>query len=605
MSTAASDERNQETESPVRKPSGLRRRLRILSKPVAITMFVLTAVAVASGGGLGITPALAAGPEVTGQGSSYADPALQTWSTQVRTLYGDNVNYQVSSSVTGLNFFAQNQVTFGASEIGYSTGQMSYTPTKPYQYLPDVAGATCLMYNVSGRLGNRITNLSLSPKVLAEIWTGTISRWNDPQIAAINSGVVLPSAPIVAVYREDASGENYLFSQYLNYMEPQVWQPFVSTLQSGANVTAIWPTGTNHGKYNLSSFVGQTGSDNASEYVTTIGDSITYVETAYAIEHNMPCAFVQNASGNWVQPSELTDAVGLERATLLPDLEQELDGVYSNPLPTAYPISAYSYLVTPKGAGSMSSAQGAVLGRFIRYFACQGQADAGPLGYSPLPANLVTADFAAINRIPGAATAPAQATAANCQGNPYVDGQINLPEPCIQGQACNNGGGSTTTTTTTASGPGSTTSGQSGTTTPGGTTATTTPATGGSTHRGHGGKKSTGGQHYGCSSGCGPAPTKGKAGSSSLADGLWPGQKILSGGATTVNGQGIGNELASENFSMLGLRLSTATMWLSACLLLTLIGLPPTLARARRRRKPSQGTAAPLDATAAIRRSAS
>jgi phosphate transport system substrate-binding protein len=283
-----------------------------------------------------------------------------------------------------------------------------------------------------------------------------------------------------------------------------------------------------------------------------------------------------------VAPSEETDAVGLERAQLLPDLEQKLQGVYSNPLPTAYPISAYSYLVTPKGPGSISPAVGAVLGRFIRFFSCSGQNSAGDLGYSPLPPNLVDADFAAINRIPGAARAPAEATAANCS-DPYVDGQIQLPgEPCIQGTTCtSSGGGSTTTTTTSPGGPTTTT------TAPGGSSSSTTP--GDSKGGKKGGTKSAGstktGQHFG--NGAAP-PVVAKSGNLSLANGQWPGQKIVPGaqpGANLSNGQSLGNVLASEDFTLLGVRVSTGTMWASVALLILLVAFPPTAARLHRRRK--------------------
>jgi phosphate transport system substrate-binding protein len=513
---------------------------------------------------------MAAGPTITGAGSSYAAVALSNWAAQVGIEYQDSVDYSVSSSVIGLNLFAQNQVTFGASEIGYSTNQANYLPKGPYQYLPDVAGATCLMYNLTGRLGNAVKALNLNSQVLAQIWTGTVTNWDAPQIAAINPGVDLPDKPIIAVYRSDASGENYIFSQYLDYLQPGIWVPFVKTLQAGEPVSAIFPSGTEHGHYDLSDFVAQNGSDGASDFVASTGDSITYVETAYAINHNLPCAYVQNASGNWVAPSEETDAVGLERAQLLPDLEQKLQGVYSNPLPTAYPISAYSYLVTAKGPGSISPAVGAVLGQFIRFFACAGQNSAGELGYSPLPPNLVDADFAAINRIPGAAPAPAEATPENCS-DPYVDGQIQLPgEPCIQGATCSSGGDPTTTSTTSPSGPESSSS-----------TTTLGRSKGGT----KGGGSTKTGQHFG--NGAAP-PFVTKSGNLSVANGQWPGQKIVPGaqpGAALSNGQSLGNVLASEDFTLLGVRVSPATMWASVALLILLVALPPTVARQRKRRK--------------------
>ncbi|MGO9196238.1 MAG: substrate-binding domain-containing protein [Acidimicrobiales bacterium] len=531
-------------------------------------LVVLCALAGAGSVGLIATPtASASGPEITGGGSSYAAVAINQWVAQVSTKYGISVNYGVSSSVQGLNEFALNELDFGASEIGYSTGQAQETPTEPYQYLPDVAGATCLDYNLTGRLGNQIETLRLNTQVMADIFTGTITKWDSPVIQAINPGLPLPDAPIVVVFRTDASGENYLFGQYLQYLEPQIWDPFVKTLRL-PSPSANWPfpsgNGGSYGKYSFSNWVGQSGSDGASNFVAGQSDSITYVETAYALIHHDPCAYVQNESGNWLQPSEKADAVGLERAQLLPDLEQKLDGVYKNPLPDAYPISAYSYLVTPKGPGSMNPAKGQVLGEFIRFLACEGQQSAGILGYAPLPPNLVDEDFAAINRIPGAAPAPTTATPSNCQ-NPYVDGQTPLPgEPAIQGQSPP-GGGSTTTTQPSG---GSTTN----TTSPGG------PSNSGGTT---GTKSGRGHSHTGRSGG------KASGSDAALADGAWPGRPIVPGlktGASLQNGQQFGNALASSGISLLGVRLGVGSMLWSVLALVALLAVPPLIAVLRRRR---------------------
>ncbi len=523
--------------------------------------------ALASRSIIGTPVASASGPEITGGGSSYAAVAINQWVAQVSSLYGDSVNYGVSSSVQGLNEYAQKQIDFGASEIGYSTGQAQYTPTGSYQYLPDVAGATCLDYNLTGRLGNKIQNLRLSPQVMTLMFTGTITKWNAPQIAAINPGVLLPDAPIYIVFRSDASGENYLFGQYLQYLEPQIWDPFVHALKF-PTPSANWPfpsgNGGSYAKYNFTNWVSQAGSDGASNYVAGQNDSITYVETAYALLHNDPCAYVQNASGNWLRPSETADAIGLEKAQLLPDLEQLLDGVYKNPLPGAYPISAYSYLVTPKGPGSMDPAKGAVLGQFIRFFACKGQQSAGILGYAPLPPNLVDEDFAAINRIPGAAKAPTTATASNCQ-NPYVDGQTPLPgEPTIAGQ----GGGTGTTTTTQ---PGTTT----GTTSPGGSNKGGS-STGSKTAKHHG--STQGGNQGGTTNGS----------TAALANGAWPGERIVPSvqpGGSLANGQTLGDELATSGISLLGVKLGVGSMALSVLVLVILLAAPPLIASLRRRRR--------------------
>ena len=173
---------------------------------------------------LNATPALASGPLVNGGGSSYAAVAINQWDAEIQSIDGDTINYNTSSSVIGLNEFAQNQIDFGASEIGYSTGQASASPSEPYQYLPDVAGAECLMYNLTGITGKPITQLLLNARVMAEIFSGQIKFWDDPAIKALNSGALLPHTPISVVWRSDASGDNYLFSEYLTFEQPQIWK---------------------------------------------------------------------------------------------------------------------------------------------------------------------------------------------------------------------------------------------------------------------------------------------------------------------------------------------------------------------------------------------
>jgi len=408
---------------------------------------------------LGADPALAGGPLVNGGGSSYAAVAINQWAAEAQSIYGDTINYNTTSSVIGLNQFATSppQIDFGASEIGYSTGQAASTPNEPYQYLPDVAGATCLMYNLKGITGQPVKQLLLNSGLMANIFSGQIKYWDDPSIKALNPGALLPHTPIAVVWRSDASGDNYLFTEYLTFEQAGNWNAFSTAMGYPAGADAIWPYPTQGNyphKYNLTGWIGAQGSDIASNDVAADNGAITYVETAYAYLHNKPCAFIQNASGHYVIPTELNDAVALEGAQLLPDLEQKLDGVYTNRLPDTYPISAYSYLVTQEGTENPQ--KGAVLGQFIQFLACKGQQAAGQLGYSPLPPNLVQDDFNGIDRINGAAKAPATPTASNCQ-NPYVDGQTPLP-----GEPKQSGGGTTTTTTTTTTPGSSPTGNQSG-----------------------------------------------------------------------------------------------------------------------------------------------
>ena len=413
------------------------RLARVVATAALGLLLGLPATALLVDGALTPAPAGAAGPNIIGSGSSYAAVALDQWTAQLAAIAGDSINYQTSSSVIGLNDYAQGQLNFGASEIGYSTGQSAYTPQPPYapyQYLPDVAGAVCMMYNLPSTTGVPVTNLRLDAPTVLSIFTGVISNWNDPAIASLNPGVALPSTPIIKAFRTDASGENYIFSDYFNTLYPTQWNAFTATMGTPQGAQAIWPTPSNgqggqHGIYNITGFEGEAGSDVASQYVNDNANSITYVETAYAIRLHRPCVALENPAGQFVVPSEQADAIALTQDQLLPDLEQILTGVFLNSNPLSYPISAYSYLITQEN-GQPDAAVGAVLGQFIQFIACRGQQAAGTLGYSPIPPNLVVDDFAAVNRLNGAAQLPAP-TAANCP-NPYLLGQLTLPGEPIQ-----------------------------------------------------------------------------------------------------------------------------------------------------------------------------
>ena len=408
---------------------------KLFSRPLGMLALASMSFAVALSPLAG-TSVASAGVTSSGTGSSYSAIAINAWVSQVYSALGLNVNYQASSSVIGLENFAQGLVDFGASEIGYSAGQNPTPPPSGYQYMPDVAGATCLMYNVTGQTGQQVQQLRLNPSVIGGIFTGQIRKWNDPSITALNPGALLPNAPIVVTYRADASGDNYIFSNYLQVVAPSAWAGFTSAMGAGGGPTAIWPTpasgGTTVGPYSEATWVSQNGSDNASNYVASSLNTITYVETGYATEHNMPCAYIQNAAGSFIRPSELADAYALTSDQInLSTGEQSLAGVFTSTNPQAYPISAYSYLITL--GSTMNPAKGAVLSAFVLFLACQGQQSAGQLGYSPLPTNLVAADFAAISRMNGHVPIPSTIDANTCP-NPYVTGQLqSVGEPPILG----------------------------------------------------------------------------------------------------------------------------------------------------------------------------
>ena len=522
---------------------------------VATTVVVLTATA---------APAAAGGPAISGVGSSYAALAIIQWDAEVSSEFGDTVNYLTQSSVIGLNDFANYpQVDFGASEIGYSTGQADSSPPASfqYQYLPDIAGATCLDYNLTSTVGSPITTLKLNSQVLAGVFSGTITEWDDPAIQALNPGVLLPHNSIVVVFRSDASGDNFIFSDYLETEQSSLWNAFTSAVSSPNGAAAIWPQPPSGqrsvGPYNFGNWTSENGSDTASDYVYANQNTITYVETGYALLHHNPCAEVLNAGGAYVAPSESADAIALQNDVLQSDLEQNLTPVFNSPQSGAYPISAYSYLLMAEQSEIPASKQ-AVEAQYVQFLACAGQEAAGKLGYSPLPPNLVQADFDAIGRITG--TQPAAPTASNCP-DPYLTGAFNA------GGAAGSG---PTITTTPVAGGGAAVS-PVATTTPAGAAAGAGAASGGAGAGGAG--SSASGKGAAGSGGSTTATTKPRVSTTTTTAAV-----------QAAPGQTPGEAMSQTSGQLLGIPGPSIVIVVATLLFIGLLALPPLVGLTRRRR---------------------
>ena len=345
-------------------------------------------------------PALADGPTVTGAGSTWSQVAIDQWRSDV-ALQGISINYSGVGSTAGRSFYINGQVDFAVSEIPFLSNEIASLRSGniSYQYLPIVAGGTSMMYNLRGPSG-QIRNLQLSPRTAAEIFTGAITSWDDPDIEKDNPGLSLPNLQIVPVTRSDGSGTSAQFSAFFAAQVPDVWHDFCATGPiTPCGSTSFWPA------FGIS--VQQRGSDGIANYVAnpSLGNgSIGYAETAYAKSRNLPVVSVLNRSGHYVQPTAQNVAIALKHATLDADRTQNLGAVYTAPEDAAYPISSYSYMITR--TTGFDPAKGEVLGKFIEYFVCAGQRSAETLGYSPLPPNLVQAAFDAVVDIPGAPKPP-------------------------------------------------------------------------------------------------------------------------------------------------------------------------------------------------------
>ncbi len=305
--------------------------------------------------------------------------AIQQWVGQAATLYGLNINWQVSSSVIGLDNFAQNEIDFGASDIPYSSGQATSTPNHPYQYMPDVAGALAFMYNLTGaQTGTKITNLVLDAQVIDDIFSGAITTWNAPQIAQLNPAECRTPELQPAEYEDPGGLPGGRFRGELSAV--RLPAPYGHVQLRGfpdcdgrghrgqRSAIRLRPGPRSRGRYqptgypgwNNGDMVGQSGSDNAANYVSAAASNgaIAYVETAYANQHGDPVASVINQSGNAVQPTSVNDATALEKAMLYSDLTQNLTGRLHEPAAERIPallvqLSGYALLALVGGGTAL------------------------------------------------------------------------------------------------------------------------------------------------------------------------------------------------------------------------------------------------------------
>ena len=360
--------------------------------------------------------------EIDGTGSSWAANAVNQWKADVQA-QGLKVGFTSTGSAQGRQDFANGTTDFGVSDIGYqgvdpATGSKDQS-TRPYAYLPIVSGGTSFPYHltVAGKL---VTNLRLSGPTIAKIFTNKITNWNDPAITADNNGHAFPSTTIVPVVHSEGSGSTYQFTAYLANQFPSVWT-------TGA--TEYFPrSGTQ---------VAENGSDSVINFVTSKAGNgaIAFDEYSYALGAGYPVAKVLNTAGFYTLPNEYNVAVALTQAIINEDstsanyLLQDLHNVYGYSDPRTYPLSSYSYGIIPTSASDarMTTAKRQTLADYLHYSICEGQAEAGNIGYSALPVFLVQAGFAQIQLLNKADpnVDVSQSSVTSCNNPTFTAGQPN------------------------------------------------------------------------------------------------------------------------------------------------------------------------------------
>jgi phosphate ABC transporter phosphate-binding protein len=516
-------------------------RVRRLAGAVAIFAAAVTAFAAANpaGAATGFVP-------LVGDGSSWAQPAIDQWSRDVNS-QGITINFSGDGSAAGRQHYIENQADFAASDIAFLTtpdpfGAGTESSSYAYSYVPIVAGGTAFMYNlVVG--GKKVTNLRLSGETLAKIFTGQITNWNDPAITH-DYGAPLPSQQITVVTRSDGAGASYMFSRWLWKQYPSIWSSFCHA-QGGAGScgpTEFYP------RFNGS--VQRNGSDQVASYVASPSfgqGSIGYDEYAYALNNNIPVVKLLNSAGYYTLPTASNVAIALQKAVIDENpksptfLMQNLDQVYTNPDPRTYPLSSYSYLIVPRNnrvingnneapPPRFNTDKGRTLSTWMNYVLCGAQQKAGQLGYSPLPKNLVVGGFKQIDEVPGHVATPDLKQLNGCNNPTYSDGVNHLIVDAPMPSKCDKAG------TPLTCGTGAAPAGGAGTGSPGGN-GNHGGNNGGNANNGGGGTRNSAGG--GGSGGNSTAPAGG--GSSRSVDpdtGLPANTGGGSGDSTTTGGSG-------------------------------------------------------------------
>ena len=361
------------------QPQKSRRGLWIVLSVVAAVVIILIAGALTNWFGLAGTPPI----QLNGAGSSFAFPLMSAWSTEYKTATGVQINYQGTGSGAGISAIIAKNLDFGATDAPLNATQHSQNPT--LLTIPESLGAVTVAYN----LPTVPAHVNLTGPIIANIYLGLITRWDDANIRGINPGVTFPGTSIFVEYRSDSSGTTFVFTDYLSKASSQF------ATQVGKGKLVAWPVGSgspqNQGVANA--VKGQIG-------------AIGYVELAYVVQNSMSYAKVQNAEGNYILPDlNSTAAAAASAAGSLPAGNSDWSHVSITNATGAgsYPISTFTYIlvyqeldVYPNG---MTQAKAQALVAFLRWAISTGQTTATSLTYAPLPSAVVTQDGATIDMI--------------------------------------------------------------------------------------------------------------------------------------------------------------------------------------------------------------
>jgi phosphate transport system substrate-binding protein len=312
-------------------------------------------------GVLALVTAGANAQHINGAGATFPNPIYSKWFSEYKSQNANvEINYQSIGSGGGIQQVTSGTVDFGASDVPMTDDQLAKAKVK-VMALPTVLGAVVPVYNIPGVS----KDLNFSGDVIADVYLGKITKWNDARIVKDNPGVSLPDQSILPVYRSEGSGTSFIFTDFLSKVSPD----FKSKIGAGSAVR--WPVG-----------IGQKGNEGVAGMVRQAPYSFGYVELIYAEQNKMSFGLVRNAAGKFIKASTsgVTAAAAAAAKTMPADYRISITNA---PGADSYPISSFTWLLIPTHSTDAAKTK-AIVG-FLNWMLDHGEAEAAALTYAPLP----------------------------------------------------------------------------------------------------------------------------------------------------------------------------------------------------------------------------
>ena len=338
-------------------------------------MNIIRRIGLAAVSAAALTVGVSGAVQINGAGATFPYPIYSKWFAEYQKLRPDvAINYQSIGSGGGVQQITKQTVFFGASDMPMTPEQLQAAPGKILHF-PTVLGAVVPVYNIP----NVTAELRFSGPLLADIFLGKITKWNDAAIGKLNPGVSLPGTDITVVHRAEGSGTTYIWVDFLSKTSEEFKK------RVGVNASVNWPTG-----------VGGRGNEQVAALVKQTPGALGYVELIYALQTKISYGTVQNMAGDFVKAS--VESVTLAAAAAVKQMPADFRVSITNaPGKGVYPISSFTWLLLyedPK-----DKAQSKTMVDFLKWALSDGQKYCADLGYAPLPSEVVKLELAALAKV--------------------------------------------------------------------------------------------------------------------------------------------------------------------------------------------------------------